>query len=213
MFINDRDLLALEPSLFREVGWLGQTLFTANATLTGGTLTLVGRTLAGTGVGPGHVVTHGRTSYEVLAVPQSDRMIVSLLRATSAAPAIVPGDAGSAPASVVTFAPQIAIVHRQILRMLGVRASGDALEPGEINETRITNPDELKLVEALGTLHLIYAAAASPTGTDSPAAERARSYRERFVKERWSARARVDLDGDGVGDAERSLNLSHLQRA
>ncbi|MBY0310691.1 MAG: hypothetical protein K2W85_01335 [Phycisphaerales bacterium] len=212
MFITDRDLLALEPSLFREVGWLGQTIVSANATLTGGVLILSGRTLTGTGVGVGNVATHARTSYEVLGVPQSDRMTVSHLRAEITGPAIVPADAASAPATIVTFEPQIAIVHRQLLRMLGVQPTGTALEPGEIDESRIRNPADLKLVEALGTLHLIFAAAGSPSGEDSPASHRAKAYRERFMQERWRVRARVDVDGDGVADAERSLSVAHLRR-
>lgn len=213
MFITDRDLLAMEPNLFREVGWLGQTILSANATLTAGVLILSGRTLTGTGVGVGHVVTHGRTSYEVLGVPANDRMTVSLLRQASDGAQVVPADAASSPASIVTFGPQIAIVHRQLLRMIGVQPAGAVLEPGDISESRITNPADLKLVEALGTLHLIYAAAASPSGDDAPAAQRARAYRERFAQERWQARARVDLNGDGTADVERSMNLAHLRRA
>lgn len=212
MFITDRDLLALEPAIFREVGWLGQTIVSANATLTSGVLILSGRTLTGTGVGVGSVVTHARTSYEVLGVPQSDRMTVSHLRPVSDGPAIVPADAASALATIVTFGPQIAIVHRQLLSMMGVQPAGSVLEPGEIDENRIKNSADLKHIEALGALHLIYAAAGSPSGEDAPASQRARAYRERFMQERWRVRVRLDVDGDGAADAERTLNVAHLRR-
>jgi hypothetical protein len=95
--------------------------------------------------------------------------------------------------------------------MLGI-TSDLITGPGIVSESSILNPADLTLVECLGALHLIYSAASAALADTSPLAQRARMYQERFAKERWRARARIDLDGDGIADAERSLAISHLVR-
>jgi hypothetical protein len=68
MFTTDRDLLTLEPTLFRDISWLAQTLALGTGSLSGGTLTLDDPLLAGIGVAAGHVVMVDRIPLEVLSI-------------------------------------------------------------------------------------------------------------------------------------------------
>jgi hypothetical protein len=109
---------------------------------------------------------------------------------------------------VSTFAPQLALIHAQVVRMLGLAPSGSG--GGAPTEADVVNPDDLRLVEALGALHLVYAAA-SAAGAEGMASKAA-MYRERFSAERQRVVARVDLDGDGAPDATRRMNVVALSR-
>ncbi len=210
MFASDRDLLTLEPNLFRDISFLAQTLAVTTGSLSGGTLTLADAIPTGT-VGPGNVALVGRTPMEILSAPAADTLIVSLTRPDPTGPQIIPPDRTDESVAVTSFRPQIAIIHRQLLAMLAI--SPDAAPAiGIVTEASITNPRDLVLVESLGTLHLIYAAASAALPETAPAAQRARMYLDRFAKERWRARAYIDLDGDGVADAQRSFSVLHVLR-
>jgi hypothetical protein len=76
------------------------------------------------------------------------------------------------------------------------------------------NPRSLRLVEALGALHLIYAGAsvAGDPGVEGGAAGRAQIYRSRFEQARRLAAARIDTDSDGIADATRYLSVIQLSR-
>lgn len=213
MFTTDRDLLSLEPNLFRDISFLAQTIPLGTGDLSGGTLTLDDPLLAGTGVAPGHVALVDRTPMEVLSVSGDDTLTLSLLRPDPLGPAITPADRTGASIALVTFAPQRALTHRQLLAMLGITPEGvTPTSTDAVLESQILNPRDLALVESLGTLHLIYSACSAALSTDSPQAHRARMYQQRFAAERWRARAEIDLDNDGLADATRTLNISHLLR-
>jgi hypothetical protein len=210
MFSHDRDLLAIEPNLFRDVGWLSQTIAQTTGTLSAGTLTLADAVPTGA-VEPGMVCVVGRAPLEILAVPDTSTLTLSLTRIAIDGPQLIPADRADAAVAISTFTPQRALIHAQLLRMLGI-TSDLITGPGIVSESSILNPADLTLVECLGALHLIYSAASAALADTSPLAQRARMYQERFAKERWRARARIDLDGDGIADAERSLAISHLVR-
>src|SRR3954470_14123560 len=69
MFASDRDLLAMEPNLFRDVGWVGQRLVSGTGGVAGTTLTLTAQDVdfEDGGVGAGCVVLVDGAPYEVLA--------------------------------------------------------------------------------------------------------------------------------------------------
>lgn len=201
-FITDRDLLALDPDLFRDVGFIAQRLINATGSISSGKLTVTGADFVATGVTVGHVIVHNGLPLEIIIRNSTTQVTLSLLRASVDDAVILPPNASTAAAVVFTFAPQIAAAHAAVLRMLGLVAAGKGL-PGEVDETAITNPRELAMLEALLTLGLVWSAAAAIAGPGSNAAARAEQYRQRAARERSTVVARLDVDGDGLADAER----------
>lgn len=214
MFTTDRDLLALEPSLFRDLAWAGQRLVSATGAIAGTTLTISSHdvTLEAAGVGAGHVALVDGAAYEVLARLSPTTATISRLRDDPDGPALPPSPVSGKPAAVHTFRPQIAVAHGTLLAMLGLAPAG-APRAGAVTEEAVMNAGELRAAESLLALSLIWSAAASLGGADSAAAARAEHYRRRFAHERSRAAARLDLDGDGVADATRRANVVQCSRA
>jgi len=211
MFSNDVDLVRLEPGLFDVVGWSSQRLLVATGAITSGVLLLTAPGDAqAAGVQPGDVIQVGGVPMEVLTVAFGDVVLVSRIGEFGATP-IVPLDQPSAKVEVTTFRPQIGLVHRQILRSIGIDPDGP-LEEGEPGVAAVLNPDGLRLLESLGALHMVFSAAAAISPGGSPLAERAAWYRERFADERSRAVARMDTDGDGRVDATRRPSVVPLVR-
>lgn len=217
MFANDRDLLVFEPELFRDVGWVGQRLTLGQAGVSGTTLTATGLT-AGfdvLGVGVGSVALVDGVPLEVVERLSSTTLTVSRVRGSVSDAAIPPSSVTAGALEVFTFGPQIRTVHRQTLRMVGLEPLGEA-SADELDASAVTNPEDLRRVEALGALHLIFAAASAPgSSADGPGsswAARARMYRERYSAERGRVAALVDVDGDGRAEAARRLNVVRFVR-
>lgn len=227
MFITDRDLLVLEPNLFREVGWLGQRVLDGTCSISGATLTVPGSVdLGALGITAGHVVLVSGLPLEVLARPSSTTLTVSRVRADTADAALAPGNAPSGtPVQCWTFRPQIALVHAQVLRLLGVEPAeggqGGPVVAGQLAESQVVRPRSLWVLEALLALHQIYSAAAglsggagfgavraSGTPGDSPIADRAEMYRRRAALERTRAVAYLDTNNDGVAEIARYVGVA-----
>ena len=219
MFATDRDLLILEPNLFRDAGVAGQRLVKGTCDISGTTLTLTAQdvNLAAANIGPGHVALVDGTPYEVLARLSSTTATISRIRPSSADPAQPPSPVTGKTVEFWTFAPQIAVAHGLLLRMLGIDPE-DPPAPNQVTEGSITNPASLSHIEALGAIYQAYAAAtltapAGPAGWSHPIWSRAQMFRERFESARQLAAARIDTDGDGIPDATRRFNTLILARA
>ncbi len=214
MFATDKDLLLLEPNLFRDVAWTGQRLVSGVVQIASGIVKFQSSDVRITDVGlaPGHIVIVGLTPYEIIEVINDTDATISKVRAGNDDPVIPMADIETdTPAIIATFAPQTAIVHRQVLRMLGIEPEHPA--PGMPAAADITNPRALARLEALGSLHLIYSAAGALTPADSPANQRAELYRRRFSEERARCRVEVDTNNDGLPDSTRMLNMIQFTRA
>lgn len=211
MFANDRDLLLLEPNIFRDVAWVGQRLLNTTGSSSGSLLTITTGDFAAVGVGAGNVVIYDATPCEVTSVVAGNKVNVSLIRADPSGAVIPPPALGTKSVVVPTFRPQLQLAHTQVLRMLGIEPT-DAAEIGALTEERIVNQRTLWLVTALSALHLIYAAAAALSGPDSPLGERSEMYRRLFAEERKLVAAKIDTNGDGVADATRRMNVIQLMR-
>ncbi len=216
MFAKDGDLLVREPRLFHDVAWSGQRVLertgvTYNASV--GLLGAVGDGLVAAGVRVGSVVLIEGVAGVVTSELGDDVVLVSRAGSGSAED-LMPLDVegSSVGVRVHTFAPQIGVVHEQLLRSLGLER-GATQEGGPIAEDRVTNSEELVEVEALGALHLVLASAAAMVGGASPEWAKAQLYGDRFRDARRRVSAEVDLDGDGVADAVRRMSIVQLVRA
>jgi hypothetical protein len=146
----------------------------------------------------------------VIARTSASTLTVSRVRALSTGSAIGLVTITNKALEVVQFGPQREVVHRQVLRMLGLDADG--VEEGGVGAEAVRNPGALVMLETLGALHLIYAAAGAVGPAGEGATKKAELYRARFAQERGRAAALVDLDGDGVADATRRCSAVVLLR-
>jgi len=212
-YAADRDLLVLEPGLFREVLWVGQRLVSGTGDASGTALMMTAQDSAfdAVDVGDGNVVLVGGAAYEVVDRVSGTVLTISRLRGAADDAAIPVSGASGAEVIVSTFGPQIAMVHRQVLRMLGIEPDVEA-EDGQATEASVLNQTAFARLEALGALHLVYSAAGSSLGQESPLSQKAMLYRERFARERQKTVGVLDLDGDGKPDATRRLNVIQFMR-
>ncbi|MGD9791803.1 MAG: hypothetical protein AB7K52_16075 [Phycisphaerales bacterium] len=213
-FAADRDLLVLEPQLFRDVAWAGQRLAAGTASISGTTLTASGAIdFAAQAVTTGHVALVDGVPVEVITRVSTTQLTVSRPRASLDDAAVPPTTVTNKPLAVWTFLPQIQLAHDHILRMLGIEPgdAGNPATPDALTEAAVMNPRSLRLVEALAALHTIFAAASAVSSADA-FASRAEMYRRRFDQARRVAAARIDLDADGLADTTRFLNVTQLTR-
>lgn len=216
MFATDRDLLALEPSLFRDLGWVGQRLVSGTGGIAGSTLTLTAHDadLEAAGITEGYIALVDGAPYEILERLSPTTAILSRPRAARTDPPLPPTPVSGKPVVIMSLRPQLAIAHAQVLRMVGIEP-GDPGAPGRVVEEDITNPSALAFVEALAALYIAFAAAAGPGAHDARTSHewsRMLLYRERLAAERHRTAAHIDLDGDGLPDAARRLNIIRFVR-
>lgn len=210
MFSQDRDLVVFEPGLMRDVAWAGQRRLSTVGGISGTQLTITTGSFVDAGVTGGHVVLFDGITLEVVSVDSPTTASVSLMRADVLGASVPPLDAPARTMSVTDFSPQRAIVHRQILSMLGLDATSETAHGADASS--VTNPGALRRLETLGTLHLIYAGASAPARGVDRYEQRAALYLERFRRERESVVAMIDTDGDGIAEVVRRPNVHTLGR-
>jgi hypothetical protein len=198
----------LEPGLVRDVGWAGQRVLEVVGGVSGTTLTISSGSFFDAGVEQGHVVVFNNTVLEVVSVESPTSATVSMMRASSLGDPVPGANAPTGSVDVWSFTPQIGLIHRQVLAMIGIDPDGG----GVVDEGAVTNPRSLVTLEALGALHLIYAAAGAPGRGGVKFNKRAETYRNRFANERERVVAMIDLDGDGIADVARRPNVFVLSR-
>lgn len=208
MFAQDRDMLAIEPHAFTDALWAGRRLASGSAGISGTTLTATSAsaTFIEAQTAPGQVVVFNGVPLEIVEVTSGTVLEVSKLRASVDDDPLPPGNGAGVSFTVVSFAPQLAIVHRQLLGMLGLdRPDGPGAEV-------VVDTASLAHAEALGALHLVYAAASALSGPNSALGARAAMYADMFSRARQTLAVGLDLDGDGVVDATRRPALVQLVR-
>lgn len=210
-FSTDRDLLALEPTLFHDVTWVGQQrVNTDDAYVVDDTVTSDSNDFVATQVEAGSVVLIDRVAYEVIARSDAQTLTVSRLR-TRLSDGIIPAEPGG-PFSLIarTFAPQAELVHDGLLRLLGIDPQADAEDA--LTEDAVVSVSVMARLEALGTLERIYSGAAALAGDNQMLIYKAGEYRRRFRHATAQASVLLDTNGDGHADERRRLGVVRFHR-
>ena len=208
-FVVDRDLVVLEPNLFRDVVFDAQVLATADDAVVAGTvLTSIGSDFVAAGVDGGAVAVVDGVSLEVVARLSALSLSLSRVRSDGEG-ALLPPTAGSdVSVRVSTFGPQVAEAEARVLRSLGV---SDAVLSGETVPAALVGSG-IRRVVVLAALELVYAAASTRAEGSDPYWARSVWYGERARQELRRVGARLDGDGDGIADSVRRVQPSRLVR-
>jgi len=209
-FSSDRDLLAYEPQVFTDVPFAAQQrVSVADGELGGTTLTSASADFAAAQVDAGDVVLIAGLAHEVLSRTDAHTLEVSLPR-TNLTDAAIPSHGGTQLAvQVRTFAPQAAVVHDELLRLL--RMDPDDPQP-ILTEDAIVSLSLMSRLEALGTLARLYAGGVAVIGDNAGLQRKEAEYRGRFREACAAAVVRLDTDGDGFADEQRRIGASRMER-
>ena len=210
-FSTDRDLLVHEPNVFTDAPFVAQQrLHVTDAALSGTQLTSADADFALAQVETGSVVLIARTPYEVLERTDDQTLTVSRLR-TRVSDEPIPGEDGTnLDVKARTFAPQAALVHDTLLRLLGIDPD-DPYAP--LTEDHVVSLSVMARLEALGTLERIYSGAAALSGDNRELRAKAHEYGRRFHLAAAQSSVLVDVDNDGHADERRHLGLIRMTRA
>lgn len=210
-FSTDRDLLAIEPAVFEDVPFAAQKrLQVADASVSGTTLTSAGADFVAARVDAGSVVLVAGLAFEVLSRTDANTLEVSLPRTHNTDPGVPGGDGADLELIARTFAPQAELVHDGLLRLIGIDPE-DA--DAELTQASILSVALMARIEALGTLELVYAGAASLLGDNDTLLMKAGEYRRRFRQACAGAVVSLDTDGDGLADQRLPLGTTRFTRA
>lgn len=209
-FSTDRDLLAIEPAIFEDVPFAAQKrLQVADASVSGTTLTSASADFVAAQIDTGSVVLIAGVAFEVLSRTDANTLEVSLPRTHKTDPGVPGGDGTGLELIARTFAPQAELVHDSLLRLVGI----DPEDAGaELTESSILSVALMARIEALGTLELVYAGAASLLGDNDTLLMKAGEYRRRFRQARDGAVVSLDTDGDGMADRRLPLGTIRFTR-
>jgi len=213
MLATDRDLLVLEPTLFRDLVFPGQRLLKGLGTIadTAFELTSGDSDLERADIGPGHVLTINGVACEVIERAGPYDAVVSRLRAVETDPFLPPAPTVGGEVVAATFRPQLADATLRVLRMLGLPDAPPTAAAAA--EASITNPAALRRLTALLALEAVFGAAGSLLAATHPANERAAAYARRARAEAAHAVATIDTNGDALPDATRRPTPNPLTRA
>jgi hypothetical protein len=210
-FSTDRDLLAIEPAVFEDVPFTAQKrLRVADASVSGTTVTSASADFVAAQVDAGSVVLIAGLAFEVLSRTDANTIEVSLPRTHKTDLGIPGGDGAELELIVRTFAPQAELVHDSLLRLIGIDPE-DA--DAELTESAVLSVALMARIEALGTLELVYAGAASLVGDNDTLLMKAGEYRRRFRQACAGAVVSLDTDGDGLADQRLPLGTTRFTRA
>lgn len=210
-FASNRDLVILEPNLFRDIAFAGQRLINASdGVVSGTTLTSASSDFEAAGVGAGDVVLIADVPAEVVTRDSPTALTVSRLRPDVSGPAIAPSPGTNLRIEIVNFGPQIELVHRQVMRTVGIEPDDPN---GVVSVAMVINGSMVAHIEALGTIYMLMAGASALIGRDGVLWNKAKLYRDRFDGARQRARVELDLDSDGVAEVTRFMNVVQFTRS
>jgi len=206
--ITDIDLLHWEPNIMIDASAAAQPLLNGSGSLDRTVFTIASGSLIDAHVSAGHVIVLSGTiagSFPVVSVTNATTLVLSTLyddleSAQSAAP---PGSGSGLNFAIRTFWPQRRTMTDLVLQAARIKSA---------DVTKILNPDVLRRPCTLGTLHMIYSGLASGSDKPSDMLARADLYERLYRRSLRSTTLELDLDGDGVIDERRSLNILDMRR-
>jgi len=209
-FSTDRDLLVIEPNVFRDVPLVGQQrLKVADGIITGTVLTSMSADFVGAQADAGGVVLIDGVPHEIINRVDANTLTVSLPRVGIADPVIPSGDDVGLEVIIRSYAPQAALVHDVLLRLIGV----DPDDPNsDVTEDAVVSQDLMARLEALGTLERVYSASVVLVGDNQEAKKKAEDFGRRFNAACRASTVLLDTDGDGYADVRRGLGVIWYSR-
>lgn len=209
-FATDRDLLVLEPNVFRDIGFASQRLAKgSDGVITGTSLYSPTCNFVDSQVTTGHVIVVESIPYEVIECISEHTLTISRLRSDPNGVPIIPVSGISLTFEIMSFTPQLEMVHLQIMRTIGIDMD---YSDGELTEDDIINYSDFIPIEAIGALHILFAGASSLIGDNGTLWGKAELYKKRFETARSRVKAMIDIDGDGRADTVRYLNVVQFIR-
>jgi len=208
--ITDRDLLLIEPGIFKNAMDIATLLIdAADGSVSGTSLNSASSDFESMSIDAGHVAVLEGEITEVVARVSTTELTVSLPRVTSEDPLIAPTAGSGLTVKVPTFGRQINFSEAWVLGALGLDAGDLGLTP---DESAILNPCDIGRLIALETVARVFAAAAALDPADQSLADSATHYAGEVAAARHRTQAILDLDGDGCADASRRVCAIALTR-
>ncbi|UCD74701.1 MAG: hypothetical protein JSV91_13045 [Phycisphaerales bacterium] len=208
--INDRDLLLIEPSLYVDAAGAGTVLTDGtDGAVLGTSFSSAGSNFVSLDIDAGHVIVIDGEACEVIERVSMTALDVSAPRASLDDPLIAPGDGTGLVFSLPSFGRIIDQAQAWTFGALGI----DPDHPTRpLDESAIINPDPVKRFIALRAVRLAFAAAAALDPTSESLAERSSLYHRRCSEAMHNLNAMLDLNGDGVVDTARRIDVVNLSR-
>ena len=212
MLITDRDLLALDPTVFLPTGAAGIATVlhaSSDAAVSGSTLTSASADFAARGIDEGHVAVVNGAAVEILGRTSGTVLEISLPRPGEDDPAILPGDGSGLSLTVLSLARLIAQHQSALLAELGLGPAGN---PWSLDETALVNADAVGVVLGQRIVREAFAQAAARDPTDASLQARADLWSRSLGRAEASLVALIDVDGDGLADILRHLRVPRFVR-
>ncbi|GAB4109668.1 MAG: hypothetical protein Kow00105_18410 [Phycisphaeraceae bacterium] len=209
-YVTDRDLLIFEPNLFNEVSFIAQErVHVTDASISGNYTTSASADFVAGQVDTGSVLLIAGVPYEVITRISTTTLEISLPRTHTDDPGVPGGIGANLELIARTLMPQAELVHEGLLRLIGIDVDQSGVG---LPESAVMSVEAVKQIEALGTLELAYAGAASVAGNSDALWTKASEYRRRFREARDGSVIRMDTDGDGLPDRKLVLGTTRYVR-
>jgi hypothetical protein len=212
---QDRDLLAIEPGIFRGGGFASQRRCGgADGAVVATSFQAASADFAAAGVAAGMVLCVWSAApeegacYEIVSVDSPTELTVSIVRADAEDDPVAPPAGADLGWHVVTFAPQIAAAAATLGEKLRQIADAEAISPGHYADSA-----QFRRAVALAALAAVYVARAADAAGDDANWLKGEHYRRRAVEAAATVRLAEDADGDGLAERTRTLGHISLRRA
>jgi hypothetical protein len=209
LFSTDADLLGLEPCVFLDVPFGSQRhLRVTDAAVNGVTVTSA----------TGGFDTLVAGDVVVLRTSESDAVALGVTGVTDGTTLALSGEpiglgaATGLTLDAITYGPQAALVHDELLRSIDIDPDDPDGVASGLDESMIVSLGLMGELEAMGVLARVYGAAAGIEGDHAGVTAKARYWLGRYRSAWRGARVLLDVDGDGAADAWRCAGVGQLVR-